>query len=101
MIPNSVPIRGGNDFRSEPDQSGRNGLVEVRRKYSCEEKQLSVAPQPCALPSRQRKEAAAVGAGASGNFLNCRWAQMIMGALGTVQEPDTRSGCVGPLSEGM
>lgn len=101
MIPNSVPVRDGNDFKSETDQSRRNGLVELRRKYSYEEKQLSVAPHHCALYTRQRKEAAAVVPGASGNFLNCRWGQMIMEALGTVQEQDTRSGCVRHLSEGM
>lgn len=94
MIPNSVLIDGGNDLKSETDQSRGNGLVELGRKYSYEEKQLSVAAHPCALYARQRKEAAAVVLEASGNFLNSGWGEMLMEAPGTVEEQDTRSGCV-------
>lgn len=98
MIPNTVPIHGGNDFKSETDQSRRKGLVDLRRKYSCEEMQLSVAPHPCALYTRQGEEAAAVVPEVSGNFLNCEWGEMFMvlpmGALGNVEQQGTRSGCV-------
>lgn len=60
--------------------------------------QLSVAPHPCALYTRQGEEAAAVVPEVSGNFLSCGWGEMFMvlpmGAVGNVEQQGTRSGCV-------